>query len=258
MMKKKCSIILSIAVISMFLCSGSFAQSCNPEPMPVYLVNPADPDYKLDFYKEWCGDDLNEIKACSRSQEQLIYNTLPPYQQELYDQTKTKLQIEGDEGRLKNLISIKVYIADSPTVTFDDVGKFYKKQSDLYLEDVNNIATSRNITNIPDKLRLALAKIPPGYFDTPAEDIARLEAYINSIESGAADLKGLIGTSTDSVSDPATGVFNISILPIYVEQIYVNDTLCKYKVHNFETDNRQAWVIISYYSKAFVKPPLEE
>lgn len=249
MMKKRCSLVFSIIVISILLCSGSFAQESCPQN---YISVSSD----LRLYNEWCDDPnvaddpLDLIKLNRQAQEQAIKDTLPPYQQALYDQTKTTL--EGAD-RLNSLISIQVYYA---TVSFDTIQDFYIAKRDageLHLEDVKAIANSRNITNVPDKLLKALAKIPTEYF--PPDDVngshkGRLEAYIGSQTD--ASLKGLIGTSIEPPgSDPPTGHSNISILPIYVNP----ET---YYVHDQVTDpGIQAWVIISTYSKPFVKPPLE-
>jgi hypothetical protein len=244
MMKKTCSLVLSILVISAFLCSGSFAQESCPQN---YISVSSD----LTLYNEWCdGPALDDIKLARQAQEQALYATLPPYQQALYNETKTKL--EGAD-RLASLISIQVY---SATVSFETIQDFYIIERDagkLHLEDVKAIANSRNITNVPDKLLKALAKIPTEYF--PPDDVngshkGRLEAYIGSQTD--ASLKGLIGTSIEPPgSDPPTGQSNISILPIYVNP----ET---YYVHDQVTDpGIQAWVIISTYSKPFVKPPLE-
>ena len=241
MLKKGYSIVFSIIVVSLFLCSGSFAQYINVSP-------------DLEFYAEWStpplsppAKNINLIKDRLTSQEQAIFNTLPPYQQSAYNYTKDKLKIGGTEGRLALLESIKVYVARSG-VDFETIRLYYKDLAEgpdktLYLEDLEKVADSRNITERREKLRLVLNKIPDNYFPTSADK----DRLMNYIDYGA--LTGFIGTSIESGSEPPKGQSNISIQPIYVDP----ET---YAVHDYGTDGRTAWVIISTYSKVFERPPL--
>lgn len=230
MMKKRCSIVLSIVVISIFLCSGSFAQDL----APAHLLD----EYSVGSRVcEWSDPaDLQRLKDKWLAQEQAIYNTLPAYQQQLYNQTRTDLVIQA---KLSSIKSIKVYVAKSD-VTFEDIRNYYKDQvPGLHLEDLEDVATNRGITDRREKLRLAFAKIPPDYFPT-SDDRTRLATYIDS-----GELKGLIGTiDTSSGGTPESS--NISIQPIYVDP----ET---YEVR----DDKAAWVIISVYSEVFGPPPLQ-
>jgi hypothetical protein len=219
MMKKKHSIIFSIIVISIFLCNGSFAQD-----IPV--------SSDLDPYREWSTPtDIERIKDQWLLHADLIIATLPTYQKELIEDAKLKLLIKE---RLNSLQSIKVYFAKDG-VTFDAIKAFYTNQVGntlQVLEDLEEVADNRNITDRQEKLQLALNKIPTTLLDDTNR--TKLENYIQS-----GDLKGLTGTST-------SGYSNISIQPIYVDPE-------SYEVR----DDKTAWVIISTYSQVFAPPPLQ-
>lgn len=263
MIKKRCSIVLSIILISMFLCSGSFAQDIpvsddlepyflkldltdpnSPVRVCMWSITPTPPVRDIGLIK----DNLEDLKDA-------IYATLPTYQQKLYDETKKTLKIEdesGELGRLSLLESIEVYVAKSG-VTFDDIKDFYTdgegKNSLQVLEDLEQVADAREIDDRRTKLQLAFAKIPDGSFPTPG-DRERLADYIEKIQSPDVPvdevdpmLKGLIGTST-------SGLSNISIQLIYVDP-EIN------AVRDETTDGRKAWVIISTYSEPFERPPLQ-
>jgi hypothetical protein len=216
MMKKRCSLVLSIVVISMFLCSESFAQDIAVSP-------------DLTLHQEWSTSSaLDPIKQQWRANADEIILTLPPYQQQLIDDAKLKLLIEQ---RIDSLQSLKVYFA----ADFDLIRTFYENEAaagKLTLEDLEDVADNRGITERQEKLRLALNKIPSKFLNDANR--AKLDAYITS-----GNFKGLIGTST-------SGLSNISIQPIYVDP----ET---YEVH----DDKAVWVIISTYSTAFVPPPLQ-
>lgn len=220
MIKKTYRIGFSVIVVSLFLCSGSFAQGI--------LVSD-----DLELYRDWFTPTAIEgLKNQWLSNADIIIATLPTYQKELIEDAKLKLLIEE---RLESLQSIKVYFAKDG-VSFDAIKAFYTvgdgKDSLQVLEDLEEIADARGIGDRRTKLQLALNKIPQTVLDDP--DRAKLETYIQS-----GELKGLTGTST-------SGYSNISIQPIYVDP----ET---YEVR----DDKTAWVIISTYSEVFTPPPLQ-
>jgi len=198
---------------------------------------------------EWStSTDLTRIKNKWKLQRDEIIATLPSYQQGLIEDAKLKLLIDD---RLATLKSIKVYVAKSG-VGFEIIRLYYKdlaeepdKKLDR-LEDLVNVADNRDINDRPKKLELALAKIPPGYFYTPA-DRTRLETYINDAKTHPEKLKGLIGTAPGPGPQESC---NISIQPIYVDPEF-------YQVRDETTDGRKAWVIFSNYSGVFAPPPLQ-